>query len=131
MVLRHIRLAQLGLIEVLINIQSLLALIKNYIIMSLDKMMEAQIPPLRYLQILSQVRLDIGDGDKFTFIRRLIPDVTFRDSTNETPRANLVVKTRNFPGVTFSETSSDTISQSASSPIEFHCDHSLLHASHP
>ena len=63
-------------------------------------------------------QIDIGDGDKFTFIRRLIPDVTFRDSTNETPRANLVVKTRNFPGVTFSETSSDTISQSASSPIE-------------
>ena len=63
-------------------------------------------------------QIDIGDGDKFTFIRRLIPDVTFRDSTNETPRANLVVKTRNFPGVTFSETSSDTVSQSASSPIE-------------
>ena len=63
-------------------------------------------------------QIDIGDGDKFTFIRRLIHDVTFRDSTNETPRANLVVKTRNFPGVTFSETSSDTVSQSASSPIE-------------
>ena len=48
----------------------------------------------------------------------MIPDVTFRDSTNGTPRVNMVVKTRNFPGVTFNETSSNSVSQSVSTPVE-------------
>ena len=48
----------------------------------------------------------------------MIPDVTFRDSTNETPRVNMVVKTRNFPGVTFNETNSNTVTQSVSTPVE-------------
>jgi len=63
-------------------------------------------------------QIDIGDGEKFSFIRRMIPDVTFRDSENNSPQVNMVVKTRNFPGVTFNETNSNTVSQSVSTPIE-------------
>jgi len=61
---------------------------------------------------------DIGEGDKFAFIRRMLPDVTFRDSENQTPNVDMVLKTRNFPGVTFNETNSNTVTQSASTPIE-------------
>jgi hypothetical protein len=63
-------------------------------------------------------QIDIGDGEKFAFIRKVIPDVTFRDSTNETPVVSMVMKTRNFPGVTFNETSTNTVTQSVSSPVE-------------
>jgi len=63
-------------------------------------------------------QIDIGDGEKFSFIRRMIPDVTFRDSENNSPQVNMVVKTRNFPGVTFNETNSNTVSQSVSTPVE-------------
>jgi len=63
-------------------------------------------------------QIDLGDGEKFAFIRRVVPDVTFRDSTNETPTLNMIMKTRNFPGVTFNETSSNSVTQSVSSPIE-------------
>ena len=62
--------------------------------------------------------MDIGDGEKFTLVRRVLPDITFRDSTNETPRVNMVVKTRNFPGVTFNETASNQVAQSVSTPVE-------------
>ena len=75
-------------------------------------------PPSAISANIESSQIDIGDGEKFSFIRRVIPDVTFRDSTNETPRVNMVVKTRNFPGVTFNETNSSTVSQSVSTPVE-------------
>ena len=75
-------------------------------------------PPSAISANIESSQIDIGDGEKFSFIRRMIPDVTFRDSTNETPRVNMVVKTRNFPGVTFNETNSNTVTQSVSAPVE-------------
>jgi len=75
-------------------------------------------PPSAILANIESSQIDIGDGDRFSFIRRLIPDVTFRDSENPTPKVNMVIKTRNFPGVTFNETNSNAVSQSTSSPIE-------------
>ena len=75
-------------------------------------------PPSAISANIESSQIDIGDGEKFAFIRKVIPDVTFRDSTNGTPRVNMVVKTRNFPGVTFNETSSNAVSQSVSTPVE-------------
>jgi hypothetical protein len=48
-------------------------------------------------------QLDIGEGDKFVFIRRLVPDVTFDGSTASSPSAAFTVKTRNFPGGAYLE----------------------------
>jgi hypothetical protein len=40
---------------------------------------------------------DIGEGEQFQFIRRMIPDVKFNgDGSNQT--LNVVLKTRNYPG---------------------------------
>ena len=63
-------------------------------------------------------QIDIGDGEQFLFARRLIPDMTFRDSTSDTPTATFTVKARDFPGATYGNTSSGNTEQSASSPIE-------------
>jgi hypothetical protein len=75
-------------------------------------------PPSAISANVESSQMDIGDGEKFTLVRRVLPDITFRDSTNETPRVNMVVKTRNFPGVTFNETSSNQVAQSVSTPVE-------------
>jgi hypothetical protein len=75
-------------------------------------------PPSAISANVESSQMDIGDGEKFTLVRRVLPDITFRDSTNETPRVNMVVKTRNFPGVTFNETASNQVAQSVSSPVE-------------
>ena len=40
---------------------------------------------------------DIGDGEKFVSIWRIIPDITFRDSTG-TPYVTVTIKASNFPG---------------------------------
>tara|TARA_R100000655_G_scaffold40184_2_gene75825 strand:+ start:1501 stop:3852 length:2352 start_codon:yes stop_codon:yes gene_type:complete len=75
-------------------------------------------PPSAISSNIESSQIDIGDGEKFSFIRRMIPDVTFRDSENSAPQVSMVVKTRTFPGVTFNETNSNTVSQSVSTPVE-------------
>lgn len=44
---------------------------------------------------------DIGDGDKFTLVRRIIPDVDFTGSNAAEPRVKMTVKPRDFPGSTY------------------------------
>ena len=41
---------------------------------------------------------DIGDGDKFTLVRRIIPDVDFTGSNAAEPHVKMTVKPRDFPG---------------------------------
>tara|TARA_R100001480_G_scaffold57082_1_gene70168 strand:+ start:227 stop:2617 length:2391 start_codon:yes stop_codon:yes gene_type:complete len=85
-------------------------------------------PPSAISSNIESSQIDIGDGEKFSFIRRMIPDVTFRDSETSTPQVNMVVKTRNFPGVTFNETNSNTVSRSVSTPVELFTEHVHLRA---
>jgi len=63
-------------------------------------------------------QIDMGDGEQFTLVRRLIPDITFRDSENTAPSVNFTVKVRNFPGANFLETVSGSTAQSATTPVE-------------
>ena len=46
--------------------------------------------------------MDMGDGEKFAFIRRVIPDLTFTGSVaGSSPNATFTVKARDFPVKTF------------------------------
>ena len=63
--------------------------------------------------------MDIGDGDKFLSIRRVIPDLTFTGSvTGSSPNATFTVKARDFPGSDFLQTGDATTSRTATSPVE-------------
>ena len=63
--------------------------------------------------------MDIGDGDKFTYINRVIPDITFNGSTNlSSPQATFTVKSRNFPGAGFDNTAAGDTIRTATSPVE-------------
>lgn len=42
--------------------------------------------------------MDIGEGDKFVSISRIIPDVTFRDSTSSAPTVDFSVYVQDYPG---------------------------------
>ena len=44
--------------------------------------------------------IDIGDGDSFAFIKKIVPDVQFDTSLgiSNTPAINAVIKRRNYPG---------------------------------
>jgi hypothetical protein len=62
--------------------------------------------------------IDIGDGDKFVFLKRVIPDVTFDGSTSVNPDVSFTMKAKNFPGSNFNETTEGSTQRSSTSPVE-------------
>ena len=54
---------------------------------------------------------DIGDGEQFAFINKIIPDVRFLGNSSG-GQVNMVLKTRNFPGEDLSTNSTSVISSS-------------------
>ena len=54
---------------------------------------------------------DLGDGDSFAFLRRLIPDVKFLDDDSSS-NVNIVTKTRNFPGDSLTTDNTATVTPS-------------------
>tara|TARA_R100000149_G_C5879287_1_gene143753 strand:- start:2631 stop:4523 length:1893 start_codon:yes stop_codon:yes gene_type:complete len=63
--------------------------------------------------------IDIGDGDKFVSVRRILPDLTFTGSTDlSSPQATFTVKSKNFPGADFNESPSGDAIRTASTPVE-------------
>ena len=63
--------------------------------------------------------MDMGDGDRFTYVRRVIPDLSFSGSTSiSTPQATFTVKARDFPGEDFGNTDSGTTTRTQTSPVE-------------
>lgn len=65
-------------------------------------------------------QVDIGQGDRFSFVNRIIPDISFNASAVSDPSANLVLKSRNFPGAGYEQTDTSGVTQTASSPIELY-----------
>lgn len=55
--------------------------------------------------------LDIGDGEQFSFIKRIIPDYKFIQDDNN-GNVNVVLKTRNFPGDSLTTNSTSAITSS-------------------
>ena len=63
-------------------------------------------------------QMDLGDGHNFSFISRLIPDITFINSSDPTPSATMTLKTRNFPGGNYLQTVDSSVEKSTSVPVE-------------
>ena len=62
--------------------------------------------------------IDIGDGDKFVFLKQVIPDISFNGSTSVNPDVAFTMKVRNNPGANFHESTSNTTTRTATSPVE-------------
>jgi hypothetical protein len=75
-------------------------------------------PPVALAPYIESSVVDMGEGDQFMFATRVIPDITFRNSTNDTPTATLTIKARNFPGGAYFASDSDPITKTASLPVE-------------
>ena len=63
-------------------------------------------------------QMDIGDGDHFVFLKRLIPDITFSDSTATAPSANFTLEARNFPGENYTNSDTNSVIRSSTVPVE-------------
>lgn len=75
-------------------------------------------PPVALIPHIESSVVDIGDGDQFMFATRIIPDLTFRNSTNAAPTATLTLKARNFPGGAYFASDIDPVTKTSSLPVE-------------
>jgi len=70
-------------------------------------------PSAALTSFITSSPLTIGDGENFTFVSRLLPDVTFRNSSESTPTLKITTRVRNksegaFVKETLSEINADT-----------------------
>tara|TARA_R110002072_G_scaffold156192_1_gene306662 strand:+ start:61 stop:1617 length:1557 start_codon:yes stop_codon:yes gene_type:complete len=65
---------------------------------------------------------DIGDGQQFMLVNRILPDLSFSGSTAGSPAALFTVRSRDFSGDKFTESPSDTVVRTATSPVEQYTD---------
>jgi hypothetical protein len=65
---------------------------------------------------------DIGDGQQFMLVNRIIPDLTFDGSSASNPAAKFTVKSRDFGGDNFTESTSGSAIRTATSPVEQYTD---------
>tara|TARA_R110000868_G_scaffold148776_3_gene370884 strand:- start:648 stop:2567 length:1920 start_codon:yes stop_codon:yes gene_type:complete len=75
-------------------------------------------PPSSINSFVESSQFDIGEGDQFMFVNRIIPDLTFRNSTTANPTVNFTIKTRNFPGGAYLQENSKVVEKTASVPVE-------------
>ena len=78
-------------------------------------------PPTPLSAYVESSTVDIGEGDRFMFAHRLLPDITFRNSTGN-PTATFSIKARNYPGESFSGTSSNSVVSSQTVPVQLFTD---------
>lgn len=78
----------------------------------------SQNPPTALACYIESSVVDMGDGDQFMFATRIIPDLTFRNSTNATPTATFTIKARNFPGGAYFASDVDPVVKTVALPIE-------------
>jgi hypothetical protein len=76
------------------------------------------IPATAISSYIESSQMDIGDGENFIFMRRLIPDLTFDASTAASPQADFILQTRNYPGGPYLQTSTDAVTRTATVPVE-------------
>jgi hypothetical protein len=82
----------------------------------------SQNPPAPLPAYIESSVVDMGEGDQFMFATRIIPDVTFRNSTTPFPAVTLTMKARNFPGDPFSGNYANTVTKTTSIPVEQYTD---------
>ena len=57
--------------------------------------------------------IDMGEGERFVFISKIIPDVTFQGSTGNAPSVAMTLSMQDYPGSPYGQAESETVTSSA------------------
>lgn len=61
--------------------------------------------------------VDISDGNNFSFVKRLLPDLSFFNATNS-PTVDFILKTQNYPGSNYQSGSDSSVVRTATVPVD-------------
>lgn len=62
--------------------------------------------------------MDVTDGNNFSFISRVIPDLNFRETNVNNTTVNFIFNAKNAPGQTSQTTNTDTITKTSNTPVD-------------
>ena len=89
-------------------------------------------PPSPIYSFVETADFDLEDGTHFSFVDRMIPDLTFVGSDNgeniPAPQVALTVQPRRFPGSNYTETDDPTVTRTASIPVEQYTEQVFIRA---
>jgi hypothetical protein len=71
---------------------------------------------------------DVGDGENFLLIKRIIPDVDFSGSTTTNPKVLMTMRPRNFPGTNYIASNEPDVTRTATVPIEQYTEQVFIRA---
>ena len=77
-------------------------------------------PRLPIASYIESSDFDIGDGDHFGYVWRMLPDFTFENSSSNTPAVTMTVKGRQNSGSSYAAADSPSVQQTATYPIELY-----------
>lgn len=75
-------------------------------------------PSVAIVSYVQSSPMDIGEGDQFSFISRMIPDVSFMNSTATVPKVQLTLSVRNFSDGTYFDSTTQDYVKTQSVPVE-------------
>jgi hypothetical protein len=75
-------------------------------------------PPSTISSYIESSPIDIGEGERFMFVRSVIPDVNFIGSEASNPSVTLTVTPRNNPGTALGTADAVTVTRSTTSPVD-------------
>lgn len=75
-------------------------------------------PPSAINAYIESGDADLGEGDVFMFIRRIMPDVKFTGSTDPNPSVTMTVKVRRSPGGAYPKQAAAAVTRTATIPVE-------------
>tara|TARA_R110002074_G_scaffold8842_3_gene35858 strand:- start:637 stop:2937 length:2301 start_codon:yes stop_codon:yes gene_type:complete len=61
---------------------------------------------------------DLGEGEHFGFIDKVIPDLTFDGSTVDSPVVDFTMQARNFPGANYNVSQTGSATRTSTTPVE-------------
>ena len=62
--------------------------------------------------------LGISDGNQFTFVSRVLPDLNFRETNVNNTTVNFILNAKNAPGQSAQTTVTDTVTKSSNVPVD-------------
>ena len=68
--------------------------------------------------LIESADFDIGDGHNFGYVWRILPDLTFSNSSGNSPSVQLTVKARQNSGTNYTAADEPTVTKTASYPVE-------------
>ena len=86
----------------------------------------SQTPATGISAFIESSGFEIGEGDKFQFVSRLIPDLSFNGSSAESPSVSFSLKPRDFPGSAFGTSDSAAVTATQVVDVEQFTDQAFV-----